>query len=72
MQIDYDYEADALYIRFREAEIEHTVEVDRYILVDVDVNDTPVGLELLFAGQISGRQGMTGITFNTMQRSTLQ
>ena len=36
MKLEYDPQADALYIQFREGEVEDTLEVGRHIFVDVD------------------------------------
>jgi uncharacterized protein YuzE len=41
MQIDYDPEADAIYVRFREGEVEETREVGKNIYVVVDSNGSP-------------------------------
>ena len=64
MQIDYDPEADAIYIHLRDGEVDHTIESSQYIYVDVDANDVPLGLEILFAGRVLGKSDMTSITFN--------
>ncbi len=56
MQIDYDLQADAIYIRLRAGEVDDTVTVGKYIYVDVDQDGVPLGLELLFAGQLLSKQ----------------
>jgi len=63
MQIDYDPEADAMYVNLRAAKIDDTLEVGQYIFVDVDQDGVPVGLEILFAGRFRGRDA-TSVTFN--------
>lgn len=52
MQIEFDPQADAIYIRFRDGEIDDTVKVNKYIYVDVDNEKSPLGLEILFASQV--------------------
>jgi uncharacterized protein YuzE len=38
MQIDYDPQADAIYVRLRPGEVDDTVSVGKYIYVDLDQN----------------------------------
>ena len=55
MQIKYDYaarkraDADAIYIQLRQGEIDDTLNMGKYIHVDVDEEGRPLGLEILFA-----------------------
>ncbi|MBX3055104.1 MAG: DUF2283 domain-containing protein [Anaerolineae bacterium] len=64
MQIDYDPQADALYIHLRPGNVDDTQEVNKYIYVDVDENGLPLGLEILFASHILANKDMTSVTFN--------
>ena len=64
MQIDYDPEADAIYVRLRPGEVDDTLAVGKYIFVDVDPDGVPLGLEILFAGRILARQDLTSVTIN--------
>lgn len=70
IQIDYDPEADAIYIHLRDGEVDHTVESSMYIYVDVDSDGVPLGLEILFATNVLGERDMTSITFNVAARPT--
>lgn len=70
IQIDYDPEADAIYIHLRDGEVDHTVESSKYIYVDVDSDGVPLGLEILFATNVLGERDMTSITFNVAARPT--
>ena len=45
MQIDYDPQADAIYVRLRSGEVDDTLAVGKYIFVDVDQDGVPLGLE---------------------------
>lgn len=63
MQIDYDPQADALYIQFRPGEIDDTLEAGKYVYVDVDSDGVPLGLEILFAGRMLA-ENMTTVTVN--------
>lgn len=64
MQIDYDPQADALYIQLRQGEVEDTQEVSKYIYVDVDQDGVPLGLEILFAKRVLGDVDVASITVN--------
>jgi uncharacterized protein YuzE len=64
MQIDYDPQADAIYIRLRAGEVDDTLEAGKYVYVDVDENGVPLGLEILFAGRMLAKEDMTSVTVN--------
>ena len=64
MQIDYDPQADAIYVRLRSGEVDDTLTVGRYIYVDVDQDGVPLGLEILFAGRVLAGQDLTSVTVN--------
>lgn len=64
MQINYDPEADAIYINFREGDIEETREVSKNIYVDVDKDGSPLGLEILFAKHTLATEDITSVTIN--------
>lgn len=64
MQIDYDPQADAIYIRLRDGEVDDTQQVSRYIYVDVDEAGVPLGLEILFASRVLVDQDVTTVTLN--------
>jgi uncharacterized protein YuzE len=64
MQIDYDPQADAIYIRLRDGEVDDTREVSKYIYVDVDRNGNPLGLEILFASHVLADKEVTSVTLN--------
>jgi len=64
MRIDYDPQADAMYIRLRAGDVDDTLEAGKYIFVDVDSAGVPVGLEILFAGRTLAVEDMTSVTFN--------
>lgn len=64
MQIDYDPQADALYIRLRDGEVDNTQTVSPYIYVDVDEAGVPLGLEILFASHTLADQDVTTVTLN--------
>ncbi len=64
MQIDYDPQADAVYIRFRAGEVDDTLQAGKYVYVDVDEEGAPLGLEILFAGRTLDQGDMASVTVN--------
>ena len=52
MRINYDPEANTLYIRFKEDKIEESDEIKEGIIIDYDVNSNPVAIEFLNASRI--------------------
>jgi len=59
MRFSYDPDADALYIRFNEGAIDETDEVFPGIMLDVDMEGNPVGLEILNASKKLGKPPLT-------------
>ncbi len=64
MRIDYDHEADAIYIRLREGDVDDTRTISKYIYLDVNENGMPLGLEILFASEILADKEVTSVTLN--------
>lgn len=51
MKIEYDPEADALYIQVREVEVADNVDIEDGVTVDLDADNHIVGLEILDASK---------------------
>ncbi|MGH9022214.1 MAG: DUF2283 domain-containing protein [Acidimicrobiia bacterium] len=51
MKIEYDPEADALYIQLRQAQVEDTVDIEDGVSVDLDGDKHIVGIEVLDASK---------------------
>jgi len=64
MQINYDPQADAIYIRLREGEVDNTLPVGKYIYADVDADGVPLGVEILFASRVMASKALTSVSFN--------
>jgi uncharacterized protein YuzE len=62
MQIDYDPQADTMYIRLHPGEVDDTIQVSKYIYVDVDSEEKPIGIEILFASRVLDSTDLTSIT----------
>jgi len=69
MQIDYDPEADAIYVRLRPGEVDDTLAVGKCVYVDVDKDGVPLDLEILFAGRVLAGTDLTSITVNLNRAS---
>ncbi|MBI5389990.1 DUF2283 domain-containing protein [Candidatus Woesearchaeota archaeon] len=48
MNITYDPDADAMYIRFREDAVSRTQEADRNTILDFNKDEEVIGVEILF------------------------
>jgi uncharacterized protein YuzE len=49
MKIEYDREADALYVTFRSVVVDHSHEIEDGVVVDFDSENRIVGVEVLDA-----------------------
>lgn len=62
MKIEYDREADALYIQFREAAVEDNIDIEEGVTVDVDDNHHIIGLEILDVSKRFSPSELTKLT----------
>ena len=51
MRIEYDREADAVYIYLQEKEVSRTIELSHGVNIDLDAQDRLIGIEVLDATQ---------------------
>ena len=67
MKIEYDPEANALYITLRgDAQIHHTEEVTESLNVDIDVEGRPLGIEILDVRDLVGVESLGSITLTNL------
>jgi uncharacterized protein YuzE len=66
MIIEYDPQADALYVQLREGDIAETVETNKYIYTDVDQEGRPLGIEILFVTRHLALEELDSVTFNIL------
>jgi len=73
MQINYDLQADAIYIQLREGEVDDSLNMGKYIHVDVDKEGRALGLEILFAKHTLGvvQEELTSIPVNMIRMPEL-
>ena len=70
MRIEYDPEANALYICFREAKSVSNIDVEEGITVDIDEQKHLVGIEILDASHRIPRDSLATITLQNLFTST--
>lgn len=52
MKIEYDNEADALYIQLREGDVDDNIDIEAGITLDLDCNRRVIGIEILDAQKV--------------------
>ena len=62
MKIEYDPEADALYIQIREARADDNIDIEEGVTVDIDENRHIVGVEILDASKRLSPSDLSSIT----------
>jgi uncharacterized protein YuzE len=66
MRIEYDKEADALYIQLREVDVDDNIDIEEGITVDLDENRHVVGIEILDASRKLSLNDMANITIQNL------
>ena len=62
MKIEYDPEANALYIQIREARVNDNIDIEEEVTVDVDADRHIVGIEILDASKRLSPSDLSSIT----------
>lgn len=66
MRIEYDKEADALYIQLREVQVDDNIDLEEGITVDIDEKRNVVGIEILNASRKLSLSDMANITIRNL------
>ena len=66
MKIEYDREADALYIQLREAYVEDNIDIEEGITIDLDEKRHIVGIEVLDASKKLSLKDLVNITIENL------
>lgn len=66
MKIEYDKEADALYIQLREAYVDDNIDIEEGITVDLDEKRHIVGIEILDASRKLSLKDIVNITIENL------
>lgn len=69
MEISYDQDADAMYIKLREGEVDKTKEIDDNTILDYDKQGNVIGVELLFVKERMPSASLSKITFENVVNS---
>ncbi len=62
MRIEYDKEADALYIQLKEASVDDNIDIEEGVTVDLDEKRHIVGIEILDASKKLCLEDLVNIT----------
>jgi len=66
MKIEYDKEADALYIQLREAFVDDNIDIEEGITIDVDEKRHIIGIEILDASKKLSLKDMVNISIENL------
>ncbi len=66
MKIEYDREADALYIQLREAYIDDNIDIEEGVTIDLDAERHIVGIEILDASKRLSLKDLVNITIENL------
>ena len=66
MKIEYDPEADALYIQIREATAHDNIDIEDGVSVDIDADRHIVGVEILDASKRLSASDLANITIEKL------
>jgi len=66
MRIEYDKEADALYIQLREASVDNNIDIEEGVTVDLDEKKHIVGIEILDASKRLSLKDLVNITIENL------
>jgi len=66
MKIEYDPEADALYIRFREADPVDNIDIEDGLTVDLDERRQLVGIEILSVSRRLPVDALSSVTLENL------
>lgn len=66
MRIEYDKEADALYIQLKEAEVDDNIDIEEGVTIDLDEKRHVVGIEILDASKKLSLKDLVNITIENL------
>jgi len=66
LRIEYDKQADALYILLREAQVDDNIDIEEGVTVDLDEKRHIVGIEILDASKKLSLQDIVNITIENL------
>jgi len=66
LRIEYDKQADALYIQLREASVDDNIDIEEGVTVDLDEKRHIVGIEILDASKKLSLEDLVNITIQNL------
>lgn len=66
MRIEYDREADALYIHLRQAPVDDNIDIEEGVTVDLDAENHIVGIEVLDASTRLSTEELSQISLENL------
>jgi uncharacterized protein YuzE len=66
LKIEYDKEADALYIKLREANVDDNIDIEEGVTIDLDEKRHIVGIEILDASKKLSLKDLINITIENL------
>jgi uncharacterized protein YuzE len=66
LKIEYDKEADALYIQLREASVDDNIDIEEGVTIDLDEKKHIVGIEILDASKKLSLKDIINITIENL------
>lgn len=66
MRIEYDKEADALYIQLREAHVDDNIDIEEGVTVDLDEKRHIIGIEILDASKKLSLKDIVNISIENL------
>jgi len=66
LKIEYDKEADALYIQLKEAHVDDNIDIEEGVTVDLDDKRHIVGIEILDASKKLSLKDIVNITIENL------
>lgn len=67
MRLEYDREADAIYIRLKDSEISTTREIDDNLIIDLGADGKIIGIELLFVSDYLSPDDIDNFTVSNLK-----
>ena len=66
MRIEYDKEADALYIQLREANVDDNIDIEEGVTIDLDEKRHIIGIEILDASKKLSLKDIVNISIENL------
>jgi uncharacterized protein YuzE len=66
LRIEYDKEADALYIQLREVSVDDNIDIEEGVTIDLDEEKHIVGIEILDASKKLSLKDLINITIENL------